>query len=250
MKVISLRSAPLVGRPVALPPLDAVLFDAGGTLVRIDYEFVAASAAKVGVSLDDASMARGEATARCRIDARAAELGAVEGSDATRVPQYFRTVLEVAGVPNSLMDDVLHDLVNEHAAKNLWRVPVDGAEATLDGLRAAGTKTAVVSNADGRIRSKLERLGLAQRVEFVIDSFEEGVEKPDPEIFRRALERLGVSANRAAYVGDIYSIDAVGARNAGLHPILLDPTGAYRDADCLTVARLTELIADRVPPGS
>ncbi len=93
---------------------------------------------------------------------------------------------------------------------------------------------------------KLLRKGLATHVEFVIDSHEEGVEKPDAEIFRRALARLGVEAARAVYVGDIYSIDVVGARAGGLVPCLVDPTDGYPDADCARIVRLRELL-DHVP---
>ena len=75
-----------------------------------------------------------------------------------------------------------------------------------------------------------------------MDSHLEGVEKPDPEIFRRALERLRVEAQRAVYVGDIYSIDALGARAAGITPVIVDPTGTYRELDCPVIADLSELL--------
>ena len=119
---------------------------------------------------------------------------------------------------------------------------VDAASETLAGLRARGIATGVVSNADGRVEAMLGALGLAPHLEVVLDSHLEGVEKPDPEIFRRALARLDRPAARTLYVGDIYSIDALGARAAGLTPVLLDPLGGYADADCATIARLPELL--------
>ena len=70
----------------------------------------------------------------------------------------------------------------------------------------------------------------------VIDSAVEGVEKPDPAIFRLALERTGVAPEDALYAGDIYSIDVVGARAAGLRPVLVDEGDLYPDADCPTGA--------------
>ena len=118
----------------------------------------------------------------------------------------------------------------------------DGARETLRGIRALGLRVAVVSNADGRVEGTLRSLGLHRDLDLVVDSHHEGVEKPDPEIFRRALDRLGVSAARAAYVGDIYSIDALGARAAGLHPVIVDATRTYRDHDCETIASLRQLI--------
>jgi putative hydrolase of the HAD superfamily len=53
------------------------------------------------------------------------------------------------------------------------------------------------------------------------------VEKPDPEIFRRALERLGVPKQRAVYAGDVPEVDVSGARNAGMHGVLIDGPGHY-----------------------
>jgi putative hydrolase of the HAD superfamily len=76
----------------------------------------------------------------------------------------------------------------------------------------------------------------------IVDSHLEGVEKPDPEIFRRALARLGATADRTLFVGDIVSIDVVGARGAGLRPVLLDAAGAYEDADCDRIARPGDLL--------
>jgi putative hydrolase of the HAD superfamily len=102
--------------------------------------------------------------------------------------------------------------------------------------------TGVVSNADGRVEAMLESLGLAPHLGLVLDSHLEGVEKPHPEIFERAVERLGLAPARTLYVGDIYSIDVVGARGAGLVPVLLDPLGGYPDVDCATIAALHDLL--------
>ena len=113
---------------------------------------------------------------------------------------------------------------------------------TLEALRARGLETAVVSNADGRVASILANLGLVPHLTLIVDSQLEGVEKPDPAIFHLALSRLGVEAVRAAYVGDIYSIDVLGARAAGLTPVLLDATGGYPDVDCATIASIYELV--------
>lgn len=225
-----------------LANLEAILFDAGGTLVRIDYAFVAEAAAGLGVAVSERALLRGEAAARRAVDASASSPGFIADTDASRIPGYFGNLLRAAGLPEDTIAPVVRAMEAGHAESNLWRVPLEGALETLRGLRARGVRTAVVSNGDGRIRAKLDSLGLAEHLEFVVDSFEEGVEKPHPEIFRRALGRLGVAAERAVYIGDIYSIDAVGARAAGLRPILIDPTGAYDGIDCPTIAGLPELL--------
>jgi len=215
----------------------AVLFDLGGVLVHLDYAAIAAEAAALGVALDAASLPHAEGRARRAIDARAGVLGGVPGTDATRVPSYFEDLLEAAGVNGDARDELVARLQAHHRERNLWRVPFACARATLERLHGAGLRLGVVSNADGRAAAILRATGLAEWLDVIVDSHLEGVEKPDAEIFRRALERLGVAADESLFVGDIVSIDVVGARNAGLRPVLLDAAGAYEDVDCTRIAR-------------
>jgi putative hydrolase of the HAD superfamily len=67
--------------------------------------------------------------------------------------------------------------------------------------------------------------GLRPYFEFVLDSGVEGVEKPDPEIFLRACQRMALDPGACLYVGDLFPVDVVGARSAGLAAVLLDPSG-------------------------
>jgi len=226
----------------------AVLFDAGGVLLRLDYAAIASRAAEHGVPIDAEALAHAEARARRAIDARAARRGAVPGTDATRVPDYFDDLLAAAGVPEPERARLVGRLRADNREASLWRVPLEGALETLAALRGAGLRTGVVSNADGRAGLLLEQAGLAASFDVIVDSHFEGVEKPDPEIFRRALVRLGVGAAEAVFVGDIWSIDVEGSRSAGLRPILMDVTGSYADRDCERIARLAEL-CDRLGLG-
>jgi len=223
--------------------LDAVLFDAGGTLVRLDYELMSRCAARCGAPVSPDALHLAEARARRDIDRRAHAEGGVHDSDAERVRDYFETLLDYAGASADAVRSAGSLLREEHARRNLWRVVCDGARETLHEIRALGLRVAVVSNADGRVEGILQTLDLHRYLDLIVDSHHEGVEKPDPEIFRRALDRLGVSAERAAYVGDIYSIDALGARAAGLYPVIVDPTQTYGGHDCDTIADLRQLIA-------
>jgi putative hydrolase of the HAD superfamily len=222
--------------------IDAVLFDAGGTLLRLDYAFMRACARRRDRQLGDAELARGEAAVRREIDARAAQTGGPRDRDADRVAGYFHAVLGRAGLDGASAEAVAAELAEEHARANLWRVAMPGAADALAALRARGFRTGVVSNADGRVAALLHAAGLAPHLEAIVDSQLEGVEKPDPEIFCRALARLGVPAARTVYVGDIFAIDVVGARAAGLAAILIDETGAYADVDCARIAALSELL--------
>jgi putative hydrolase of the HAD superfamily len=222
-------------------PVLAVLFDAGGVLLRLDYAAIAARAAEHGFPIAVEALAHAEAGARRAIDARAARHGGVPGTDATRVPDYFDDLLAAAGVPAPARPELVGRLRADNRAAGLWRVPLEGAHETLAALRGAGLRTGVVSNADGRAALLLEQAGLAGGFDLIVDSHFEGVEKPDPEIFRRALARLGVAAEHTLFVGDIWSIDVEGSRAAGLRPILMDATGGYADRDCERIARLVEL---------
>jgi FMN phosphatase YigB (HAD superfamily) len=87
---------------------------------------------------------------------------------------------------------------------------------TRDALVRIGQnfRVAVISNADGGIGRVLSRCGIADCFESVTDSGIVGVEKPHPEIFEAALETMQVRPDESLYVGDVYSVDYVGARNA------------------------------------
>ena len=75
----------------------------------------------------------------------------------------------------------------------------------------------------------------------IIDSGAVGVAKPDPRIFEMALTLAGTTAERAIHVGDAYQYDVLGARAAGIDPVLVDPYGLHANADCQRVASLVEV---------
>jgi putative hydrolase of the HAD superfamily len=111
----------------------------------------------------------------------------------------------------------------------------------LDELRAAGIRTAVVSNWSPRLPGHLDRLDLSSRLDAVVVSALEGVEKPDPALFARALARLGVGAREAIHVGDHAVKDLDGAAAAGIRGILIDRTGASERAGVESIRSLREI---------
>jgi putative hydrolase of the HAD superfamily len=117
------------------------------------------------------------------------------------------------------LDDALADRLVEHfwARYDDHCRLSDDARRTLDTLRAQGLKLGVVTNGAGeRQRRKLHALGLAAAFDAILVSEEEGVRKPDAEIFRRALARCDVAAHEALFVGDHPVADVEGAHRAGL----------------------------------
>jgi HAD superfamily hydrolase (TIGR01509 family) len=118
----------------------------------------------------------------------------------------FLGALGSSVTPAAFVDDFIAALVFS---------PAPGAAETLELLRDHGLKLAVVANWDCALSGHLERAGLDGFFDTVVTSARAGAAKPDPAIFRLALEELGVAAERALHVGD-EPIDEQGARAAGL----------------------------------
>ena len=195
----------------------AVLFDAGGTLIHVDGARICQAA---GVGWDPESFSAAETAALGAV--RALVLEKPGSTDAERIPLYFDTMLSGLGVAaGPARREAAGRVVAEHRRANLWSRCADRASETLETLRERGYRVACISNADGRVRALLEAAGLLPHLEFVVDSAEVGVEKPDPRIFRAAAERLALDPAACAYVGDIYEIDVAGAAGAGMKPILI-----------------------------
>jgi putative hydrolase of the HAD superfamily len=113
---------------------------------------------------------------------------------------------------------------------------------TLRSLRESGKTLAVVSNWDPALPTLLAELDLAEFFAFILPSAEAGVEKPDGRIFSLALQRLGLGPQEVVHIGDKYKADVVGARAAGITPILLDRKGEARYQDVICISSLVELI--------
>ncbi len=230
------------------PRLDAVVFDAGGTLVRLDFEWIAEQVGELGVRLDAAALRRAEIAGRRAYDSsrgHARRPGEPHPPLGTRgdTRAYLGGMLAAAGLGPPLLEPALDRLLARQIEHGLWTRAMEGARATIDALGGQGLRLACVSNSDGRAEWHLEHCGVREGLEFVVDSQLVGIEKPDPAIFRIALSRLGVKPEHALYVGDIRSVDEVGSRAAGMHFVLLDPYGDYGDANVAALARLELLPA-------
>jgi HAD superfamily hydrolase (TIGR01549 family) len=220
--------------------VDTVFLDAGGVLVNPNWERVAGAMARHGVDVSAAALAAAEPHAKRQLDTGQAIQAT---SDQARGWLYFNLVLGRAGVPLSEgTEAALRELGEYHARYNLWEsVPEDVPDA-LDRLRESGRRLVVVSNANGTLRAHFARLGLAGRLDVLIDSCDEGVEKPDPRIFQLALERSGARPDTTLHAGDFYHVDVVGARAAGLEAWLIDAAGLYADHDVTRVPSLAALV--------
>ncbi|HVN86818.1 MAG TPA: HAD family hydrolase [Candidatus Binatia bacterium] len=233
-----------------MEPVRCVLFDAGNTLMHLDYDFIAGVVTEHGHAVAPMALRLAEYHAKAAIDRELApEMAApdsIEGLiwlDGDQRPSYFATVLHHVGVPRERVRPMLDALQAHNRADSLWRIVDSDTPAVLRSLSDRGFTLAVISNSDGRVEGDLARYGLRSHFATVIDSHLVGVEKPNPAIFHLALEQLGYAASQSVYIGDVFGIDVKGARRAGLQAVLIDTLGRYHGrVDCPRVSRLRELL--------
>jgi len=118
---------------------------------------------------------------------------------------------------------------------------------TLGALRDAGYTVGLISNRSNPCHEELKELGLSEYLDFAYVAAEVGAWKPDPVIFDRAIQETGSSPEQIVYVGDNYFADIVGAKNAGISPVLIDPLGIFPDAECTVIKSLGEIEGMLIP---
>ncbi len=127
--------------------------------------------------------------------------------------------------PDDTLADRIADAFTEMRRKEYRLYP--DAHTTVDALRDAGVKLALVTNGAGAIqRAKIERFELGHRFDHIQIEGEFGQGKPEPAVYRHALERLGVAASDAWMVGDNYEWEVVAPQKLGLCGIWYDPFDA------------------------
>ena len=219
----------------------AVIFDAGNTLLRMNYRIIAEQLATRGRAVSAEQVEEAELRARVRLDPHLAPGRSTES--ATTHGRYLRYLLDhLAITEEAEIDAIARWRRGYNLPVGLWNRADPEAIEAVRRVRAAGLVAGVISNSNGSVRSILEETGLAAHLDFIIDSSVVGVEKPDPRIFALGLREAGVSAAEAVYVGDLYSVDVLGARGAGLDGILLDPGGFWGARDCQLARGLGEAV--------
>src|SRR5262249_33377661 len=223
--------------------IDAVFFDSGGTLVGMDFTWISEELGRFGVPSQAEALARAEAGARPAVSAR------LSSDDPPEEVFPFLLASMIKGALPTMREEIVSDLIVRLTpvllpggkGLKLWSDILPGAREALIELSRLGLRMAVVSNSDGSVEEGLKALNLRRFFDAVIDSKIVGYAKPDPRIFDLALHAVGTTASRTIYVGDMYHVDVVGARAAGLHPVLIDPHGDWGGVDCVRVASLVEL---------
>jgi putative hydrolase of the HAD superfamily len=216
----------------------AVLLDALGTLVELErpWPHLVAELAARGVAVGE-DQAR-EAMLAEMAYYRAHHDEAVDRETLHDLRRRCAAVVQERLGTSLALDDVLEALLRAIRFRAYPEVP-----DVLARLRAGGARLAVVSNWDVSLHDVLDRTGLQPLVDAVVISAEVGVAKPDPAIFRAALERLGARAEDALHVGDSVEHDVAGARAAGLDAVLVARNGAAAPDGVRAVRSLAELVA-------
>jgi putative hydrolase of the HAD superfamily len=212
----------------------AVLLDALGTLIELEPPAPRLAAA-LEIPLPEAERAIAAEIAFYR-----RHLG--DGRDAASLASLRRRCAEVirdalgdfvAGMPIETLTEALLD--------SLVFTPFPDVRPALEYARARGQRLVVVSNWDISLHEVLERTGIAALVDGIVTSAEAGAPKPAPEAFVRALALAGCGPDDALHVGDSLEEDIVGARNAGIQPVLLRRDGAPGPFGVITIPSLAEL---------
>jgi HAD superfamily hydrolase (TIGR01549 family) len=117
----------------------------------------------------------------------------------------------------------------------------DQADELLHQLQQNGFRLGVISNRTDPFDEQLEALGIRSYFEYSLAAGTIDAWKPDPLIFQHALTEMNIKSEQAVYVGDNYFADVVGARNAGIQPILIDPVNLFPEADCVVIDTISDL---------
>ena len=217
----------------------AVFFDCGDTLVTLSSpkeELFARAARSLGLELEPAAVKR----AYQIVDFHNKYSSVKVTNHDSFYRNYNEQLCEALGI-SSYFGKLYPALAAEFKQHKSWKLIEDAADV-LRRLYQRGLPLALVANWDANLSSLAEQLGIKQFFSVIVASQEVGVEKPDPAIFLRALDQLSLSveSDQILYVGNEYRADVLGARAAGLTPVLIDRGGVYPSADCLRFRTLLE----------
>jgi putative hydrolase of the HAD superfamily len=213
-----------------------VFFDVGNTLTYVDLETVLRPLTKRGVKASEAQYRIASIQARRAMD-RLCASGQQDNPDAQYWKLFLGGFLDSLGIQDN---EIANEMAFEWRSARNWTRVASGTTEVLDRL-AKRYELGVISNSDGTMERLLKAIGLSRYFQTIVDSGTVGHQKPSKEIFRLALESMGAKPQESVYVGDIYSVDYVGATEAGMKAVLIDELGTYDGLDLPRISKLAEL---------
>ncbi len=228
--------------------LEVVFLDAAGTLFEVRGsvgEIYSSVAQRYGVDSSPREIERTFTAIFRRRSLESVWPGSEEDRLAREKRWWFELVQEVFAdmMPAVTLEMFFEEVFEIFRTERSWRLYPDTLPS-LEKLRAAGYRLGIISNFDSRLRDLLVALGIGSVFEHVAISWEVGVAKPDPKIYRSALDAMNISATEAVHIGDSIRDDYIGATEAGLQAILLDRLGVYWGPEprILSLSELCEIL--------
>jgi putative hydrolase of the HAD superfamily len=232
--------------------IDAVVFDIGGVFTVRHHDVVRTGMTAAGFEVPEGPEPyhRAHHVAVRAMSDLLADGGTVHEYKRGMWAYWERGYLRSLGVPENRLDEAVEAMLAALAGvdvKNVWRQLLTENVLGFHRIVASGMPVAVVSNNNGTAEEQLRHFAICQvgpgplpSVTIVVDSALVGVAKPDPAIFRPALEALGTPPARTLYVGDTVHADVHGAVAAGMPVVQLDPYDLHAD---FGHARLPDVVA-------
>lgn len=201
------------------PDKKAVFFDFGDTLASTDPPFlsrIAMSIREAGLDISDREFEIKYIEADYKLYLKHKSTGSLTPED------YRRWFLPILYESLSIDSDVQEFRIRVRAALSkiaFTRVVLPGVHDLLDYLKGQGYILGIISNNDGYTEEKCDEVGIRKHFDFIFDSTNLDMIKPDSRIFHYALSEAGLAPDQAIHIGDMYGADVMGGDNAGLDVI-------------------------------
>lgn len=234
----------------------AVFFDAGETLLAPHpsfHEIFSAVLGEKGVQVEPERVFKAFEDVAPNFIEVLDKLGTTTWSTSKEVSRKFwgtvyATAFSELGIDDE--DDALKDaLYGRFTRYETYRLFPDTVP-TLESLRKSGLTVGLISNFEEWLEGMLIHFEVAPLFDVIVISGKEGIEKPDPQIFQRALERTGAEPHESMYVGDHPTIDIEAAESIGMTAVLIDRRGRHPGFRGTRIQTLQELPAILTAPSA
>lgn len=227
--------------------IEMVFFDAGGTILDPHPSFpelFAATCAAEGYRVTQHDVAEVQEKLAPHLVELLDEADLPHGP--TLSPEASRTFwtftytrfLAELGIDDDTMTNKLYETFSASESYRLY----DDVKPTLDAIESAGMRLGLISNFDSWLEEMLLEMEVGHIFDPAIISGLEGIEKPDPGIYRLAVERAGVKPENCVHIGDSPAMDMEPATSVGIVPVLIDRADRYPDSRYARIRKLGELL--------